>query len=150
MAQKTDDSQIISDIWTVFTPFCGVKNGQGSQKFIPNWLQIGSEKTSRKGQEIYFNCLEADFNVHSLAYLIKLKVCWNCPLFTHSTIIYKSKIEKHNISLDIFVSSDTSTSAVQLARNLHLPGEITFQLHKDRYSFLWIRFQYLCCSSFRG
>ena len=30
--------------------------------------------------------------------------------------IYKSKIEKHNVSLNIFVS-DTS-----IARNLHLPG----------------------------
>ena len=38
-------------------------------------------------------------------------------------LIYKSKIEKHNISLDIFVSS---TSVI--AKNLHLPGEITFQL----------------------
>ena len=41
-------------------------------------------------------------------------------------LIYKSKIEKNNISLVIFVSSDTSTSVVKLARNLQLPGEITF------------------------
>ena len=33
---------------------------------------------------------------------------------------YKSKIEKHSVSWDIFVS-DTS-----IARNLHLPGERTF------------------------
>ena len=32
--------------------------------------------------------------------------------FLTQQLIYKSKIEKHNISLDIFVSSDTSTSAV--------------------------------------
>ena len=70
--------------------------------------------------------------------------------FLTQQLIYKSKIEKHNISLDIFVLSDNSTSIVQLARNLHLPGEIIFQLHKDLYSFLWIRFLYLCCSSFRG
>ena len=43
-------------------------------------------------------------------------------------------------SLDIFVS-DTS-----IARNLHLPREIIFQLHKDSQPFLWIRFWHLCCS----
>ena len=32
--------------------------------------------------------------------------------FLNQQLIYKSKIEKHNISLDIFVSSDTSTSVV--------------------------------------
>ena len=45
-------------------------------------LQIGSEKTARKSQEIYLNCLEADFDVQMLAYLIKQKFCQNCPLFT--------------------------------------------------------------------
>ena len=40
------------------------------------------------------------------------------------------KIEKHDASLDVFVS-DTS-----IARNLHLPGEITLKLPKDPYSFL--------------
>ena len=39
---------------------------------------------------------------------------------TQQLIYSKSKIEKHNLSLDDFVS-DTS-----IARNLHLPGEITF------------------------
>ena len=33
-------------------------------------------------------------------------------LFWTQQVIYKSKIEKHNISLDIFVSSDTNTSVV--------------------------------------
>ena len=33
-------------------------------------------------------------------------------LFLTQQVIYKSKTEKHNISLDIFVSSDTSTSIV--------------------------------------
>ena len=37
--------------------------------------------------------------------------------FLTQQLIYNSKIEKHNISLDVFVS-DTS-----IARNLHLPGE---------------------------
>ena len=32
--------------------------------------------------------------------------------FLTQQLIYKSKIEKHNISLDIFVSSDASTSVV--------------------------------------
>ena len=32
--------------------------------------------------------------------------------FLTQQLIYKSKIEKRNISLDIFVSSDTSTSVV--------------------------------------
>ena len=36
--------------------------------------------------------------------------------FLTQQLIYKSKIERHNVSLDIFVS-DTS-----MARNLHLPG----------------------------
>ena len=39
---------------------------------------------------------------------------------TQQLIYNNSKIEKHNVSLDIFVS-DTS-----IARNLHLPGKITF------------------------
>ena len=59
--------------------------------------------------------------------------------FLTQQLIYKNKIEKHNISLDIFLS-DTS-----IARNLHLPGEIKFELHEDPYSFLLIRFWYLCC-----
>ena len=59
--------------------------------------------------------------------------------FVTQQLIYKNKIEKHNISLDIFVS-DT-----RIARNLHLPGEIKFELHEDPYSFLLIRFWYLCC-----
>ena len=37
-------------------------------------------------------------------------------------LMYKSKIENHNISLDIFVS-DTICS---IAKNLHLPGKTTF------------------------
>ena len=40
--------------------------------------------------------------------------------FLTQQIIYKSKIKKHNISLDILVS-DTS-----MTRNLHLTGERTF------------------------
>ena len=42
-------------------------------------------------------------------------------------IVYKSKIEKHNISLDILVSDTIMT------RNLHLTGERTFysSVHKD-------------------
>ena len=77
-----DGSQIMPDLRTVFTPFYWVKNEQGFQQFIPNWLQIGHEKTAREGQEIYLYCLEADFNVQTLAYLINRKVCWNCPFFT--------------------------------------------------------------------
>ena len=50
--------------------------------------------------------------------------------FSTQQLIYKRKIEKYNISLDIFVS-DTS-----IDRNLHLPGKITFQLHKNPYFFL--------------
>ena len=49
--------------------------------------------------------------------------------FLTQQLINKSRLEKHNISLDIFVS-DTS-----LGRNLHLPGEITFWLHKDQTAF---------------
>ena len=41
-------------------------------------------------------------------------------LFLTQQLIYKSKIGKHSVSLHIFVS-DTS-----IAKNLHLPGEITF------------------------
>ena len=40
--------------------------------------------------------------------------------FLTQQLIYKSKTEKHNISLDIFVS-DTS-----ITRNIYLPGERTF------------------------
>ena len=61
-------------------------------------------------------------------------------LFLTQQLTCKSKIEKQNVSLDIF-ASDTS-----IIRNLNLPEERTFQLHMDPYSFLWIRFWYLCCS----
>ena len=45
--------------------------------------------------------------------------------FLTQQLIYKSKIEKHNVSLDIFVS-DTS-----IARNLHLLG-----LEKKHFSYI--------------
>ena len=105
MVQKTDSGRIIPDLWTVFTPFCGVKNGRGFQQFIPNWLQIESEKTARKGQEIYLNCLEVDFNVQTLAYLIKRKFCQICLLFTlldYNSLIktyFKAKLIKSNRKL---------------------------------------------------
>ena len=60
MAQKTDSGWLIPDLWIIFTPFCRVKNRQGFLSFIPNWLQIRSEKTARKGDKTYLNCLEAD------------------------------------------------------------------------------------------
>ena len=44
-------------------------------------------------------------------------------LFLTQQLIYKSKIEKRNISLDIFASKICS-----IARNFHLPGQITFNL----------------------
>ena len=50
--------------------------------------------------------------------------------FLTQQLIYKRKTEKHNVSLDIFVS-DTS-----IDRNLYLSGKRTFQLHTDPYSFL--------------
>ena len=59
-------------------------------------------------------------------------------------LIYKGKNEKHNVSLDIFVS-DTS-----IARNLHLPGKITFQQHKGPYSFLWISDFGICVAQKQG
>ena len=36
--------------------------------------------------------------------------------FLTQQLIYKSKIEKHNVSLEIFVSD------ISIARNRHLPG----------------------------
>ena len=45
--------------------------------------------------------------------------------FLIQQLIYKSKIEKHKVSLDIFVS-DTS-----IARNLHVPG-----LEKKHFSYI--------------
>ena len=60
---------------------------------------------------------------------------------TQQLIYTQSKIKKHNVSLDIFVS-DTS-----IARNLHLPV-----LEKKHFSFIRtctlfsIRFRYLCFS----
>ena len=47
------------------------------------------------------------------------------PLSLTQQLICKSKIEKHNISLDIFVS-DTN-----IARKLHLPG-----LEKKHFSYI--------------
>ena len=41
-------------------------------------------------------------------------------LLTQRLIYNKSKIEKHDIILDIFVSNTV------IAQNLHLPGEIMF------------------------
>ena len=58
--KKTDSGWLIPDLWIIFTPFCRVKNRQGFLSFIPNWLQIRSEKTARKGDKTYLNCLEAD------------------------------------------------------------------------------------------
>ena len=29
LGDSSDGSRIIPDLWTVFTPFCGVKNGRG-------------------------------------------------------------------------------------------------------------------------
>ena len=49
--------------------------------------------------------------------------------FLTQQLIYKSKIEKHNVSLDIFVS-DTS-----IARNLHLLGERTFSYIRTHTPF---------------
>ena len=43
--------------------------------------------------------------------------------FLTQQLIYKGRIQKDNISLDIPVSE---TSVVGIARNFHLPGEITF------------------------
>ena len=42
-------------------------------------------------------------------------------VFLIQQLIYKSKIEKRNISLDIFISE----TSIYIARNLHLPGEVT-------------------------
>ena len=47
--------------------------------------------------------------MHELNILSPFNLAW---LFWSQQVIYKSQIEKLNISLDIFVSSDTSTSAV--------------------------------------
>ena len=75
--------------------------------------------------------------------------------FLTRQLIYKSKIEKHNVSLDIFVS-DTS-----IARNLHLPrfmvhGLVLYlhaKLEKKHFSYIKDPFSslgsdfgiYLCC-----
>ena len=45
--------------------------------------------------------------------------------FLTQQLIYKSKIEKHNDSLDIFVSGTS------IARNLHLPG-----LEKKHFTYV--------------
>ena len=61
--------------------------------------------------------------------------------FLTQQLIYQRKIQKHHVSLGIFVS-DTS-----IARKLYLPG-----LEKNHFSYInthtlfWIRFWYLCCS----
>ena len=47
--------------------------------------------------------------------------------FLTQQLIYKSKIEKHSVSLDILVSHTS------IARNLHLPG--LEKKHKDPHSF---------------
>ena len=58
--------------------------------------------------------------MHELNILSPLSIA---RFFFTQQLIYKSKIGKHNISLDIFISE---TSVVYIARNLHLPGEIIF------------------------
>ena len=71
--------------------------------------------------------------------IYRLLLAWLDSFLTHQ-LIHKSKIEKHNVSLDIFVS-DTS-----IVRN-HLPG-----LEKKHFSYIrtilifCLRFWYLCCS----
>ena len=52
--------------------------------------------------------------------------------FLTQQLICKSKIEKHNISLDIFVSNTS------IARNLHL-----LRLEKKRFSFIRIHTHFL-------
>ena len=47
--------------------------------------------------------------------------------FITQQLIYKSKIEKHNVSLEIFVSD------ISIARNLHLLG-----LEKKHFSYIRI------------
>ena len=49
--------------------------------------------------------------------------------FVTQQVIYKSKTEKPNDSLDIFVSNTS------IARNLHLPRERTFKLQSTHTSF---------------
>ena len=81
-------------------------------------------------------CIHSNFSVHLLRKLIIIglafmhEVNMSPPLslarfFLTKQLIYKSKIEKHSVSLDIFVS-DTS-----IARNFHLPG-----LEKKRFNYI--------------
>ena len=63
---------------------------------------------------------------------------------TEQLIYCKSKIEKHNVSLDIFVS-DTS-----IAKNLYLPGlEKLFFSYIRTHTIFLIRFCYICVAKNR-
>ena len=55
---------------------------------------------------------------------VNISPCLSLPrFFLTQQLIWKSKIEKHNVSLEIFVSD------ISKARNLYLPG-----LEKNRFS----------------
>ena len=56
--------------------------------------------------------------------------------FLTQQVIYNSKVEKSNVSLDIFVSG---TSIAKIGARLHFN-------YKGSILFFWIRFWYLSCS----
>ena len=74
------------------------------------------------GKGIYCNDLAdvpSDLIIIGWAFMSSIYCLLEANIFLNSEqLIYKSKAEKKNVSLDIFVS-DTS-----IARNLHLPGRI--------------------------
>ena len=97
-------------------------------------------------------CIHSNFSVHLPSALIIIGWIFihefniSPPLslarfFLTQQLIYKSKIRRHNVSLDIFVLG------TNIARNLHLPG-----LEKKHFSyirthaFFCIRFRSLYCS----
>ena len=84
-----------------------------------------------RGKLIHSNVsvyLHSEYNIIGWAFMHEVNISPPLSLarfFLTQQLIYKSKIEKHNVSLDIFVS-DTS-----IDKNLHLPG-----LEKEHFSYV--------------